>query len=136
MKSKADPIPKHPMQRLCKDEHGTLRYSQNNAVEALYQKLLSMGVDPFTFLSTVPEVTKDDVAQFWQLIGHSWHATGNQQHVTEEMQQTALRIYETGEGELESRNRYLEKRHAKMVKKLAPLCSHVFDIDIDDLEPR
>ncbi|MNG40225.1 hypothetical protein D3C84_1287120 [compost metagenome] len=54
----------------------------------------------------------------------------------DETWEAALAVRDRGISELEARNRYLERRHAKMVKKLGALATHVFNVDIDDLEPR
>lgn len=132
---KKQPLPLNPIQPLVIDEHGTLRYKQNVAVQRMYDALVAAGIDPFTIVRT-EGLSQDDFGQFVQLLGHSHVGANGQWGITEEVYQTARRMYEKGDTELVSRNKYLEHRHQKMAKKLAPLCAHVFDIDIDDLEAR
>jgi hypothetical protein len=126
---------KHPIQPLemVKD---VLRFKENPAVNALYVKLEQMGIDPWNVIQADPKVTKADLCQFAQLIGYSHSGSGGLSYVDDQTWYAAQNAYKGGTSELEARNLYLEKRHQKIVKKLAPLCSHVFDIHLDDLEPR
>lgn len=127
---------KHPMQPL-EMVDDVLRFKQNNAVNALYEVFKEKtGMDPWHAMLSHPEVTKEDLCQFAQLIGYSHSGSGSLNYMDDQTWYAAETAYNEGVSELEARNRYLERRHRKMVKKLAPLCSQVFNIDIDSLEPR
>lgn len=130
-------MPKHPIQPLVRDEEeGRLRYHRNNAVEALYQELNSRGIDPYSVLAKSPNVTKDDMCQFVQLIGYSHDGATRQVGIDDETYHAAKEAFEKGTPELEARNKWLERRHRRMMKKLKSLVSAMFTIDVDDLEPR
>lgn len=133
---KKQPVAMNPIQPLVVDSEGVVRYKQNAAVQAMYDALVAVGIDPFAAITKAGPISQDDFGQFTQLLGHSHSGANGQWGVTEEVYQAAKAMRESGVSELESRNRYLERRHQKMVKKLAPLCAHVFNIDIDDLEAR
>jgi hypothetical protein len=127
---------KHPIQPL-EMVGDVLRFKQNNAVNVLYEVFKEKtGIDPWHAMLSHPEVTKEDLCQFAQLIGYSHSGSGSLNHMDDQTWYAAQTAYKEGTSELEARNLYLEKRHQKMVKKLAPLCSHVFDIHLADLEPR
>ncbi|MNQ30739.1 hypothetical protein D3C85_440900 [compost metagenome] len=127
---------KHPLQPLVLVE-GTLRFKENHAVNALYEMVKEKtGQDPWHIIYGCPEVNKDDLRQFAQLIGYSHSGSGTLSYMDDETWEAALAVRDRGISELEARNRYLERRHAKMVKKLGALATHVFNVDIDDLEPR
>lgn len=127
---------KHPLQPLVMVE-GTLRFKENHAVNALYEMVKEKtGVDPWHIIYGCPEVNKDDLRQFAQLIGYSHSGSGGLNYMDDETWEAALAMRERGISELEARNRYLERIHAKTIKKLGPLVAQVFNIDIEDLEPR
>jgi hypothetical protein len=63
--------PTHPMQPLYLDGRGTIRFHRNGIVV----KLLDTGKIDLCAIAQwthrYPEVTQDDVEQFWQLLGYS-----------------------------------------------------------------
>lgn len=126
---------KHPIQPLELDLHNVLRFKENRVVSILYEKLRSMGIDPWSLLGR-DNVTKDDLRQFAQLIGYSHSGAQDLPYMDDKTLEAAKIAYHSGKTELEARNEYLEERHRLMVEALTPLTLTAFVLHEDDLEPR
>lgn len=130
---------KHPLQPLERDSHGVLRFKENRAVSALYEQLRTLKFDPWIILARDPNVTKDDLRQFAQLIGYSVSGASELSYMDEETLEAAQNAFDlesTGIDETKARNIFLEERHEAMIEAVKSLAVATFAIHEDDLEPR
>lgn len=127
---------KHPMQPL-ELVDDVLRFKQNNAVNALYEIFKEKtGMDPWHTMLSHPEVTKEDLCQFAQLIGYSHSGTTSLNYMDDQTWYAAQTVYNDGIPELEARNNYLEKKVRRITSRMRKLASLIFKIEPEDLELR
>lgn len=126
----------HPMQPL-ELVDDILRFKQNNAVNALYEVFKEKtGMDPWHAMLSHPEVTKEDLCQFAQLIGYSHSGSGSLNYMDDQTWYAALAVYEAGIPELEARNNYLEKKLRRITSRMRKVAAVLFKVEADDLELR
>ena len=121
--------PKHPIQPLMKDEHGTLRFKPN----AIVRFLLDEG--PFDLNQiAMKQFSDEDREQFAQLIEYSLSGFGELGYVKTQTYETAARMVEDGQTEDQARIAHLENMLAKVRAGLREVVPAIFRIHPDDLE--
>lgn len=121
--------PRHPLQPLALDDHGTLRFHPN----AIVRHLLDHGGINLNDLARM-EFSQEDWEQFAQLIGYSLSGFGELSYVRNETYEAAARMsYEAGTGETEARLAAAEEKLALVKETLRGLVPELFRIHPDDL---
>jgi len=120
---------KHPIQPLEKDEHGTLRFKQNNIV----RHLLDDG--PFDMNSIAfKDFSKEDRRQFAQLIGYSLNGYGElQNYVDDDAYGIAEKMAEQGVPETTATINHLEEELKELRLTLREPAARLFGVHPDDL---
>lgn len=73
--------PRHPMQPIVLDEHGTARFKAN----AIVRYLIDNGVIGLNHIARREEFTQNDREQFWQLLGYSVSGYGDLSFVSRDI---------------------------------------------------
>jgi len=122
---------KHPVQPLCHDHKGTIRFKPNEIVRFLLDE------GPFDLNHLAAKgFDREDYEQFAQLIGYSLGGFGELSYVSDDTFETAERMSE-GESEDKARIKILEDKLAivrNIVKGLVPELFRIHEDDLDDLE--
>ena len=124
---------KHPIQPIQEDANGHPRFKMNPIV----RKLLDDG--PFNMNDIYVwamdgKISKDDQAQFAQLIGYSLSGFSELGYVDDETYNTASRMWETGETEEQAKIKTLQGIIDKVREGVRQIAPAVFRIHPDDLD--
>lgn len=82
-------MPKHPIQPLYQDEHGTIRFKENKIVRFL----LDAGPYDMNKIACMP-FDNEDREQFAQLIGYSWTGASDLSYVSDRVVEKSMAKYE------------------------------------------
>lgn len=92
----------HPMQPIYKDDRGIVRFRANAIIEQLVRGG-TIDLNRVAIMAQAsPDITQDDIDQFWQLIGYSVSGYGDVGLVSQEAIQRADEAVEV----LQERKRY------------------------------
>ena len=118
-----------PIQPIKKTDTGILRFVQNKIVRKL---LDDGGFDLYQI--ALWDVSKEEHAQFAQLIGYSLSGFGDLDYVSDEIYETAAKMAESDKTEIECRCEYLEETIAEVKKGMKTVIPALYRINADDLD--
>ena len=125
-------LPRHPIQPLCKDSAGVLRFRENAIVSHLYEYSLARGCG-MNELADLP-FSKEDRQQFAQLIGYSLSGYGElRSYVDDDAYGAAERMARKGEDERDARIRHLEAEIKAQRDGLREPVARLFGVHPSDL---
>jgi len=120
---------KHPFQPVGLDEHGVLRFKENQIVRHI---LDNGGIDLNQI--AMEDFPREDRVQFAQLIGYSVSGFGDlSSYVSEEDYQTADSMYEQHIDERDARISVLEEKLSTVRRALKEGISELYNIAQEDL---
>lgn len=118
---------KHPIQPLCTDGNGTMRFKGN----AIVRYLLDNGPFDLNHLAII-DATQQDREQFAQLIGYSLSGFGELSYVSSDTYDAAERMA-AGQDERDARIADLERKLSAVREAMQALVPQLFQIHPDDL---
>ena len=119
---------RNPMQPIQKDEHGTLRFKENEIVRRLLDDS-GISLNDIAFW----DVSREDREQFAQLIGYSLSGFSDLSYVSDETCDVATQMAGSGMSEQEARIAALEDRLGIARKHVREMAAALFQIHPDDL---
>ena len=119
---------KHPMQPVGLDDHGVLRFKRN----AIVEYILDNGDIDLNDIAC-KDFTREDRAQFAQLIGYSVSGFSELGYASDEECESAQKVYEEGLSEKDALIKVLEEKLANIKKMFREGVSELYCIHPDDL---
>ena len=119
---------RNPMQPIQKDEHGILRFKENEIVRRLLDDS-GISLNEIAFW----DVSREDREQFAQLIGYSLSGFSDLSYVSDETCDVATQMAGSGMSEQEARIAALEDRLGIGRKHVREMAAALFQIHPDDL---
>lgn len=129
MSAETNTTPRHPIQPLIVDPHGTPRFKKN----AIVSYLLDHGGIDMNHLACI-DVPDEDREQFAQLIGYSLGGFSELSYVSDDTYAAAVKMHESGQSDVEARCETLQQTLDSAREHLRDLVPILFKINPDDLE--
>lgn len=120
--------PKHPIQPIVTDEHGTKRFKANKIV----QHLLYNGGINLNQLACL-DFSREDHEQFAQLIGYSVSGAGDLSYFSKETYDAAQKMVETGESAEQAQITVLSQTLKELKDSIREPVANLFGVHPDDL---